>query len=67
MPPWRSASVTTPCGNEIQPLICGSGGPPWLLLRPAEPHQFRGAAADIEQHRAASVRIDQRRAAGGGE
>ena len=64
MPPWRSASVTTPCGSEIQPRICGSGGPPLALLRAVEPHQFGGAAADVEQHHAVGVRIDQRRAAG---
>ena len=67
MPPWRSASVTTPCGSEIQPRICGSGGPPRDLVRAVEPHQFRRAAADVEQHRAVGLRIDQRRAAGGGE
>ena len=27
MPPWRSASVTTPTGSEVQPCIAGSGGP----------------------------------------
>ena len=30
------------------------------LLRAVEPHQLRGAAADIEQHRAFGLRIDQR-------
>ena len=27
VPPWRSASVTTPTGSDTQALICGSGGP----------------------------------------
>ena len=51
MPPWRSASVTTPSGSEIQPRISGSGGPRRGRLRAAEPHQFGGAAADVEQDR----------------
>jgi hypothetical protein len=35
MPPWRSASVTTPTGNEAQPRISGTGGPPpFHRLRP---------------------------------
>ena len=31
MPPCRSARVTTPVGSEIQPRICGSGGPRRIL------------------------------------
>ena len=50
MPPWRSASVTTPCGSEIQPRICGSGGPRAHRLRAVEPHELGRAAADVEQH-----------------
>ena len=34
---------------------------------PSEPHQFRRAAADIEQDRAFGLGVDQRRAAGRGE
>ena len=33
MPPWRSASVTTPTGSEIQPRTSGTGGPPVPKIR----------------------------------
>src|SRR6185437_1695825 len=36
-------------------------------MRAVEPHQFGGAAADIEQYRAVGLRIEKRGAAGGGE
>ena len=66
-PPCRSASVTTPIGSETQARISGCGGPWRVGSERSEPHQFRRAAADVEQDDALGLRIDQRRAAGRGE
>ena len=53
MPPWRSASVTTPTGSDTQARTSGVGGPPRRGTRASEPYQFRRAAADVEQDDAA--------------
>jgi hypothetical protein len=43
---------TTPIGIDAQPRICGTGGPPCARRAAAQPHEFRGAAADVEQDHA---------------
>ena len=67
MPPWRSASVTTPTGSDTQLLHHRLRRPAPRRLRLGEQDELGRAAADVEQDDAARLRVDQRRAAGGGE
>ena len=64
MPPWRSARVTTPIGIDIQSRTAGLRRARSNRRAFGQPHQFRRAAADVEQDRALARRIDQRRTAG---
>ena len=48
-PPWRSASVTTPIGSEIQAADLRVRRAVLRRHAAAEPHQFGRAAADVEQ------------------